>query len=114
MPGDQDRGPFGGCGQECLEAFRSVLHPKNLPEPDGGTEGDLCGLAGGWDELIIGHKSDHCQVFEPIEPEREITAADADCQLAGFAIPRSVEQVAVVCVQRWPPGDLPGLVSCLI
>src|SRR5215831_19974739 len=53
VPGDQDRRPFGGCGQECLKAFCSVLHRQDLPETDGGTEGYLRGLAGARDELII-------------------------------------------------------------
>src|SRR5579884_3925336 len=81
---------------------------------DGCTEGDLRCLASCWDELIIGHKSNHCQVFEPIELEREIAAAYADRQLPRFAVPCGVEQVTAVCVQGWPRGDLPQPVSCLV
>ena len=65
MPGDQDRRLLGRCGQKALKACRSITHTQNLLETDGGTEGDLRGLAGARDELIIRYNSDYCEVLNP-------------------------------------------------
>src|SRR5208283_1344929 len=94
--------------------FGSIPYAQNLTEANGGAEGDLGGRAGGRDELIVRHKSDRCEILEPIEPEREIAAAYADCEFAGFAVPRGIAQVAAVCVQGRSPGDLPGRISCRV
>ena len=114
VPGDQNRRPFRGCGQKALKTCRSIAHTQNLPESDGGTECDLRGLTGAWNKLIIRYTSDCREVFNPIEPEREITTADANCELAGYAVPGDVGQIAAVYIQRRSPDDLPFLVPCLL
>ena len=72
VPGDEDGCPLWDCGQKCFKALRSVLYPQYLPEPDGGTERDLRRVAGGRHEFGVGNHPEHCEVFDPIEPEREI------------------------------------------
>ena len=112
MPGDQDRRPFGSGGQKGLKACRSIAHSQNLPEADSGAESDL--PASARDELVIRHLSDCCEVFNPIEPEREVAAANADRELTNLAVSRGIGQVAAICIQSRSPDDLPALISRLL
>src|SRR5215469_10869629 len=114
VPGDQDGCPLWDRRQKCFQAFSSVLRPQYLPEPDGGTERDLRCVAGAGHEFVVGNHPEHCEVFDPIEPEREIAAADADRELPSLAVARGIEQVAAVGVESRSPDNPPGWVSRLV